>query len=70
MGLVDASGKANATNIEIIWDDGTNNIIFDFDDSISGTKVIGHARIDNWIETLKEAARNKRKIGISYNDSD
>ena len=29
---VDASGRANATNVEIILDDGTNNVIFDFDD--------------------------------------
>jgi hypothetical protein len=66
---VDASGRANATNVEIILDDGTNNVIFDFDDSISGMKIMGHARIESWIETLKEAARNKRKIGIYYDDS-
>ena len=69
MGWVDASGMANAANVEIILDDGTNNVIFDFDDSISGKKIIGHARIESWIETLKDAARNKRKIGISYDDS-
>ena len=63
------SGRANATNVEIILDDGTNKVIFDFDDSISGMKIMGHARIESWIETLKEAARNKRKIGISYDDS-
>ena len=32
MGWVDASGRANATNVEIILDDGTNNVIFEFDD--------------------------------------
>ena len=66
---VDASGRANATNVEIILDDGTNNVIFDFDDSISGTRIMGHARIESWIETLKDATRNRRKIGISYDDS-
>jgi hypothetical protein len=57
---VDASGRANATNVEIILDDGTNNVIFDFDDSISGTRIMGHARIESWIETLKDATRNRR----------
>ena len=66
---VDASGRSNATNVEIILDDGTNNVIFDFDDLISGTRIMGHARIESWIETLKDATRNRRKIGISYDDS-
>jgi hypothetical protein len=38
---VDASGRANATNGEIILDDGTNNVIFDFDDLISRHKNNG-----------------------------